>query len=180
MSTPSLLLVVLALALSLPVAAQEYVPAYGRGGDDQTGTEVVLVYFGSATCAPCHLDEFKAALERAKVLLHERAEADGKAFAVVGVAVDHNVEDGLAFLAGTGRFDELVVGRNWFNSAALAHIWRAEGLEDRFAGLPGVMVFEREMTVGETGISASPPTYLVELVGARRIGEWVAAGAPLE
>ena len=141
---------------------------------------MVLVYFGASTCAPCHDDDFKAALEDAKVALFERAEAEGKSFAVVGVAVDHSIEDGLAFLTESGRFDEVVVGRNWFNSAVLAHVWRPEGLEDRVPGLPGIMVFEREMTMGETGIASGDPTYLVELVGAEDIPAWVESGAPLE
>ncbi len=180
MTHRSLLTVALGLTLSLPATAQEYVPAYERGSDIESGPEVVLVYFGASTCAPCHLDGFKSALERAKVLLAERAERDGKAFAVVGVAVDHSVEDGLAFLAESGRLDELVVGRNWFNSAVLAHVWRPEGLEDRIPGLPGVIVFEREMSMGEAGIAAGETEYLVELVGAEAIPEWVEAGAPSE
>lgn len=171
---------VLGLSLSLPVSAQEYVPAYDRGIGMRSGTEVVLVYFGSSTCGPCQFEEFKTALEQAKVLLFERAEAEGKAFAVMGVSVDHDIEEGLAFLADSGRFDEVVVGRNWFNSAVLAHMWRQEGLEDRITGLPGIMIFEREMSMGESIISASAPVYLADVVGAEDIPAWVESGAPLE
>lgn len=180
MNTRALLSCVLGLMLSIPAAAQEYVPAYERGHDITEGPEVVLVYFGASNCAPCHDDAFKAALEEAKVALLGRAEAEGKSFAVIGVAIDHSIEDGLAFLAASGRFDEVVAGRNWFNSAALAHIWRPDGLESRVPGMPGIMVFERKMTMGEAGIAAGVPTYLVELVGAEAIPTWVAAGAPLE
>ena len=170
------------LALVLPATAQEYLPAYERDPNFNidSGPELVLVYFGGSTCAPCHSEEFKAALDRAKVLLAERAEQEGKAFAAVGVAVDHSVEDGLAFLAESGRFDELAVGRNWFNSASLAHLWRPEGLDERAVGLPGVVVFEREMSFEGSHITASKPRYLVELVGGVAIPEWVEAGVPLE
>jgi hypothetical protein len=144
------------------------------------GMAFVLVYFGGSTCAPCHDDGFKAALAHAKVALFERAEAEEKSFAVIGVAVDHSIEDGLAFLTKSGRFDEVVVGRNWFKSAVLAHIWRPEGLEDRLPGLPGIMVFEREMIMGDAGIAAGDLTYLVELVGAKEIPAWVESGTPLE
>ena len=180
MNARHLLTAALGLVLALPAVAQEYIPAYERGVDISEGPEMVLVYFGASTCVPCHDDDFKAALEDAKLALFERAEAEGKSFAAVGVAVDHSVEDGLAFLTESGRFDEVVVGRNWFNSAVLMHVWRPEGLESRVPGLPGVMVFEREMEMGEGGISASAPTYLVELVGAEDIPAWVAQGAPLE
>ncbi len=180
MMARSALVLVFSLALSLPAVAQGYVPAYERDVDISEGPEVVLVYFGASTCGPCHDDRFKAALEEAKVLLFERAEADGKSFAAVGVAVDHSVEDGLAFLAASGRFDEVVVGRNWFNSAVLAHIWRPDDAGSQRAGLPGIMVFEREMSMGESGIAASAPAYLAEVVGAEDIPAWVEAGAPLE
>ena len=176
-----LLALALILPLALPVTAQEYVPAYDRDPNFNIGNgpELVLVYFGGSTCGPCQSGDFKAALERAKVLLSERAAAEGKAFAAVGVAVDFSVEDGLAFLAESGRFDELAVGRNWFNSASLSHLWRPEGLEGRTVGLPSVVVFERDMTMGEA-VTASEPLYLVELLGAAAIPEWVDSGAPLE
>ena len=175
-----LLAFALGLACVLPATAQEYAPAYERGADIASGPEVVLVYFGASTCGPCRTSEFKAALERAKVLLAERAAQDGKTFSVIGVALDYNVEDGLAFLAESGRFDELVVGRNWFNSAALTHVWRPEGLKARPQGLPGIMVFERDLSMGEAGIAAGDPEYLVELVGGEAIPAWVEAGAPSE
>ncbi|MGI9174713.1 MAG: TlpA family protein disulfide reductase [Rhodothermales bacterium] len=176
-----LLPLALSLALALPATAQDYLPAYERDPHFNigSGTELVLVYFGGSTCGPCQADEFKAALDRAKVLLAERAEQEGKAFAAIGVAVDQSVEDGLAFLNASGRFDELAVGRNWFNSASLAHLWRPEGLAKRRVGLPSVVVFEREMSMGKN-ITASEPRYLVELGGGVAIPEWVEAGAPLE
>ena len=131
----------------------------------------MLVYFGGSTCGPCQSDAFKADLDQAKRLLVERAEEEGKAFAAIGVAVDHSVEDGLAFLSESGRFDELAVGRNWFNSASLAH---------RAGALPTVMVFEREMSFEGSDITASEPRYLAELVGSDELAGWVAAGASLE
>ncbi|MEM1115052.1 MAG: hypothetical protein AAF845_17320 [Bacteroidota bacterium] len=174
------LILALLVAFALPAATQEYVLAYERDVNISEGPETVLVYFGASNCRPCYDDAFKATLEAAKVALFERTEAEGASFAVVGVAVDHSIEEGLAFLSQSGRFDEVVIGRNWFNSAVLAHVWRPEGIEDRVPGLPGIMVFERDMTMGETGIAAGEPTYLVELVGAEDIPAWVEAGAPLD
>ncbi|MGB3543837.1 hypothetical protein [Rubrivirga sp.] len=173
--------VALAVALAVPVAAQEYTPPY----DDpdyygvQGGTELVMVYVGATSCGPCHSPELKSALEMAKVALAERAEREGKTFVAVGVAIDYIVEEGIEFLASSGRFDEIVVGRNWLNSASLAHLWRSEGVEDRMVGLPGVVVFEQQVSFGET-VEASEPRYLVELMGADDIPAWAEAGAPLE
>ena len=170
-----------AVTLALPVNAQEYTPAY----DDpdyygvQGGTEIVMVYVGATSCGPCHAPEVKAALEAAKVALAERAEREGKTFVAVGVATDYIVEEGVEFLASSGRFDEIIVGRNWLNSASLAHLWRSEGVEDRVVGLPGVVVFEQDVAFGEI-VEASEPRYLVELTGASDIPAWAEAGAPLE
>lgn len=180
MSFRLLLALVIGLTYALPTAAQPYVPGYERGIGIATGAEVVLVYFGASTYGPCRSAEFKAALDRAKVLLAERAEREGKAFVAVGVALDDSVEEGLAFLAEAGRFDELVIGHSWLNSAALTHIWHPEGLSERSPALPGVTVFAQDVVLGEAGIAAGDPTYLVELLDARTIMEWVDAGAPLE
>lgn len=171
----------MALSLAAPVAAQDYVPAHERDGAQNIGSgpEMVLVYFGASWCAPCHTAGLKSDLGRAKVLLAERAAEEGKAFAVMGVALDYDLEAGLGLLRESGGFDEVAVGRNWFNAASLAHLWRPEGAGERGMGLPAVVVFEREMTMAET-ISASAPTYRAEAVGVYDIAAWVEAGAPLD
>lgn len=176
-----LLALLVALCLGPAVAAQDYVPAYER--DDApplgSGPEVVLVYFGASWCAPCHTASFKADLGRAKLMVAERAAAEGKAFAVMGAALDHDIEAGLGFLLDSGGFDEVAVGRNWFNAASLAHLWRPGGGGQRGMGLPALVVFEREMTMAEM-IAAGEPTYRAEAVGVYDIAAWVEAGAPLD
>ena len=175
------LLLALSLCLGLPLgaSAQGYVPAHERGASDPaSGTELVMVYLGSSTCAPCRDARFKQTVERAKNLLAGRAEREGARFATMGVALDHNVDDGLAFLQDSGRWDEVAAGRNWLNAAALAHVWRPDGLEGRTVALPTVVVFERDVEVGDA-VAASAPRYLGEWVGAFAIPDWVEAGAPL-
>jgi len=170
----------LALVVSVPALAQEYRPAYEEHtGALGRGSEIVLVYFGMTDCVPCHDPEFKAALEQAKVALAERAATEGRSFAAVGVALDWNVAEGFSFLQESGAFDELVIGRNWENSAALAHLWRPEGLDDRPIAIPSIMVFERTISA-EGPITASAPVYLFEATGAPAVSAWVAAGVPFE
>ena len=172
--------VALAVAASGPALAQEYRPAYEEhNGALGRGSEIVLVYFGMTDCVPCHDPEFKTALEQAKVALAERAAERGQSFAAVGVALDWDVAEGFDFLREAGAFDEVAIGRNWENAAALTHLWRPEGLEDRPIAIPSVMVFEREVS-SDGPISASEPVYLFQAVGAPSLVEWVSAGVPLE
>ena len=174
------LLLALVLAASTPVLAQEYQPAYvSHNGMNQGGSEIVLVYFGQTDCVPCQDPEFKAALEQAKVALAERAAEEGRSFAAVGVALDWDVAEGFTFLQGSGAFDEVAIGRNWENAAALSHLWRPEGLESRTISIPSIIVFEREVIM-DSAISASEPVYLFEAAGAPALAEWIAAGLPLE
>ena len=182
MHVRSVLMVVFVCATSVVAAAQRYVPAYERDStyNIEGGTETLLIYFGGSFCGPCHDPEFKEALEQAKLMLVERAERKNEAFAAVGVALDLDVEEGLAFLRDAGRFDEFVVGRSWFNSASLSRLWRPERPAGQVPGLPSVLVVERDMTMGAWGISASAPRYLAELTGTDEVIEWVEAGAPLE
>ena len=174
------LLLALVSAASTPALAQEYQPAFvSHNGMTQGGSEIVLVYYGMTSCVPCHAPEFKTALEQAKVALAERAVEQGKSFAAVGVALDWDVTEGFTFLQEAGAFDEVAIGRNWENAAALTHLWRPDGLEDRQIAIPSIIVFEREILM-DSGISASEPVYLYEVAGAPALAEWVEAGLPLE
>lgn len=169
-----------ALLFAFPAlaSAQSYVPAYERDEGIDAGTEVVMVYIGASHCGPCMWPEYKTTLEQAKLLLEEQAQAAGKGFAVIGVSLDYDPEVGFDFLNGSGKFDEMTMGRNWFNAAALTHFGMTEGQEPRQLALPSVIVYERDMEMGES-IGASEPRYLKQIVGAEALPEWVAAGAPL-
>lgn len=170
------------LLFVLPVAAsaQTYTPIYEQESGIEAGTELVMVYIGASHCGPCVQPEYKAALEQAKALLAEQAEAAGKGFAVIGVSLDYDPEVGIDFLRESGKFDELVIGRNWYNSAALSHFGVTEdGAPARQLALPSVILYERDMSMGEF-IGASEPRYLTQIMGSGALPEWVAAGAPLD
>lgn len=176
------LLFAFVFAVAHPVAAQDYVPNHERAPDFayESGTEITLLYFGGSNCFACHDSTFKRAMEQAKGMLAERAEQNEKAFSVVGVALDLDVEKGLAFLHESGGFDEISTGRNWFNTFSLDHLWSPERPADQMPGLPSVVVIERDVTLGTSGIAATAPRHLVQLTGGTAIVEWIDAGAPLE
>ena len=61
------------------------------------------------------------------------------------------------------------------NSASLA-------FNDAISGMPGIAVFERNVTFANGGrrIEVTEPEFRVALVGDTPILEWSAAGAPLD
>lgn len=150
-----------------------YVPAYEPPSD---GTELVVVYFGGSTCGWCYTDEAKTAVRAAVLALRDRAHAEGKAFAYVGVANDWDLEAGLDFLRDSGPFDEVVVGRNWFNQASAAHLFMNPGAS---AALPTVVVYEQDITTGERGPVFGGERYLAAVSGGPDLAAWAEAGAPI-
>jgi len=171
-------LVVLGLLLSASVAfAQE--PHYEPSYEVPNGPAVVFVYLGSYDCGPCHDPALKEAVEKAKLLLAERAKAEGKAFMAIGTSLGWDVEKGLGFLRDTGHFDELIVGRNWLNSAALTYLWGDKAAQP---ALPGIVVYEQTLGWREDGrgIEAGERIYMLDLAGQQALIAWVEAGAPLE
>jgi len=168
----------LLFVFSAAASAQTYVSAFERDQGIESGTELVMVYIGASHCGPCTWPEYKESLEQAKVLLSEQAEASGKAFVTVGVSIDYDPEVGYAFLNDSGRFDEMAMGRNWFNSAAVVHFGLTDGEEGRTLALPSIIVYERDMTMGAS-LGASEPRYLKQIVGATDLPAWVEAGAPV-
>ena len=51
------------------------------------------------------------------------ARARGDSFTTVGVSIDGPFDKGAAWLNQFGAFDEIVIGRNWLNSAVATYIW---------------------------------------------------------
>ncbi|MFQ5889520.1 MAG: hypothetical protein ACE5JR_05655 [Gemmatimonadota bacterium] len=150
----------------------EYEPA----GEKPQGTELVAVYIGSSTCAPCQTPELKAAIRQMKDELSRRAEGEGRRFYAIGVALDWSIEDGMELLRSTATFDEILVGRNWLNTGAIEHIWSDPGTRQL---IPQVIVFEREVRWGSQEIELGPKRVLRRVGGGGEISEWVEAGAPL-
>lgn len=138
-----------------------------------TTTELTLVYIGADSCSPCHLPSLKSAIEKLKVILNNRAETQNKEFSAVGIANDFSVKKGWEFLNSTGYFDEVIIGKNWLNSGSIEFIWNHDQPEP---SMPQIIVFEREVNVGEF-IQVGQKKYLARYAGSAEIEEWVNSGA---
>jgi hypothetical protein len=171
------LLFFLTLSLALPatgVWAQDstYTPRY----EIPRGRELVAVYVSDRGCVWCRSAEFRAALERMKVLLDGQAREAGMTFSITGVALDWEVDEGYNFLREAGEFDEVVIGRNWFNIAAIDYLWEDEGTRP---AIPQVIVFEREVRIEPMNASFGPRHVLGRYVSSALI-DWIKRGAPVD
>lgn len=150
--------------------AQAYTPTYA----DPTGRELVAVYFGALTCGPCRSPEMPRVLDSMKVLLRQRAAAEGRQFRAVIVALDWDPDSGLALAREDGRWDEINTGRNWFGLGAAQFIW---GDPNVTPAMPQVLVYEQDVTLGAR-VAIGPATAQQRVVGSVEIARWVRQGAP--
>lgn len=149
---------------------------YNPDHETKSGTELVAVYVGSPTCGPCKTDEYKALLRRMKVELSEKADTTGREFVAVGVSKSYGVKRGIEFLFNAGKWDEIVVGQNWHNSAVSEHIWTEPEAKP---SMPQVIIYEREVKQGQSRIDFGPKEYQRRITGGGSLKEWLEAGAPL-
>jgi hypothetical protein len=155
-----------------PLAAQQYHPPMtGIDGD-----EIIAVFITSSGCVASRQPELPGSLESIKLALAERGRAQAFRFSIIGVALDWDPMTGVEHLGAFGRFDELVAGRNWWNSGAAAYIWRDV---PGSAVTPQLVVVRRTSQLQPGGIRISREEPFLRLLGTREIMEWADAGSPL-
>jgi hypothetical protein len=140
------------------------------------GQYLVAVYIGAQSCGPCHLPENIAAIERLKVTLSRMSKEQGWHFRVVGVALDHDVEEGYRFLRANGEFDELVVGGSWINLGAESHIWARPEVA---AVIPQVLLYKQVIDQGGDGIAFGDRKNVTRLF-LRTVRDWLDSDGSLE
>jgi len=153
---------------------ERYAPDYEEAG----GWELAMVYIGSSGCAPSNADYLPDAVRKIKHRLQRRAESKGYSFAVVGVARDWNVDQGIRHLRKFGEFDEITSGRNWLNSGASRFMYTRYPGE---AGTPQVVVVSRyTKTVEGSGIYATiEGRQIARKVGSETIQNWAGSEGEL-
>jgi hypothetical protein len=166
-------LLTIALVTSLCLAGDEP-PANGATFGSVDGKELAFVYFGGSGCGPCKAPGMKEAVIKAKGMIAKLAADHHLAFSTTGVAVDASIERGLDFLKNVGPFDQIVVGREWENSAVLELM--AAGGSESIIGIPQIIIYERTIEHRGQQIVASKPTILERIPGTG-IPLWVQYGA---
>lgn len=105
--------------VEIPTNRITYTPEYSFNH----GNEIALVYITSAHCGFCKLPEMPNLIEQSKMRARNAALENGASFATIGVVVDWNVDQGFDHLRQFGEFDEVIIGRNWFNTGARKFIY---------------------------------------------------------
>jgi hypothetical protein len=164
--------------------AQSAVPAptsaapatYRPGTRNPTGREVVAVFISATFCIANRDSAFKPAVREMMRRLGTQRDSAAQQVSITGVSIDWSARAGAAYLDSLGAFDEVIAGRNWYNSAATRHIWQAAG---GVPTIPQVVLLERTVTPGKRGMQITRERELARYVGGDQIEAWVARGARL-
>lgn len=143
--------------------------AYKPSRSFSSGTEVVLVYIGSSTCAWSNVPRLPKLIEQLKLTVQANAQAEGKAFFAVGVARDRESSHGLRHLEEFGTFDEVMSGGSWINTGILKYVF--DDLPGP-AATPQLVLLERQVEVREGNYSVTDERILARAVGLEEIDEW--------
>ena len=106
----------------------------------------------------------------AKDSLRATAAREAIYYSTVGVATEWNIAEGLRVLNAYGSFDEVSVGRSWFNTGRLRY---------NLGVLPAVVVFVEDIMVGQTSWTSERLTEIARFEGRRSMREWAAGGFSL-
>ena len=164
------------VAFPPPAVAQD--TTYRAQHQEPHGRQIMAIYIGATDCQPCVWPPFKASLREMWPLLDNQARRAGVTFATFGVAINDDVDSGVAMLAPLSQFDEISIGGGWVNHASDRYMWAdTSGVP----AVPQVLVISREINSSErkTQWSVSPHRILIRVTGADPIRAWIAKGAPV-
>ena len=115
---------------------------------------------------------YVALVTAARDSLRSLASREGIYYSTVGVVQQWDIAEGLRVLKAYGHFDEVTVGRGWFNTGRF-----------RYKGwaVPGVLVFLEDIAVGQNSWTSSGLEEIARFEGSQRsMQEWAARGFSLD
>ena len=168
-TTVGILLLVTGAALAL--SWRVFFPAGAPAIDTrlETGEHLTLVLVApTGTEDP----EYVRMVGDAVIEMRRYAKESGYHFSTVGVSDDWSVSRGLKILEEFGPFDEVIVGRNWFNTGVERYITDF-GAQ---AAVPQVAILLQERQVDTTPWTYGESRELIRLVGRGPMDAWSARG----
>jgi hypothetical protein len=141
-------------------------------------TELVVVVISSSGCIASRDPEFQKAVRRLPMLLNDKfTDNPEMVIRLVGVALDWDVNKGIEHITKMAEFDEVIAGGNRLNVATEKFLWGEPRLG---GGTPQLIVLQRSVHWGESGVVVGDERVLHHLAGPQNIAEWVRGGAPLD
>lgn len=140
--------------------------------------QLVALYFGATGCGPCHDARLKAALGMLKERLTNVATAAGGHLHFIGVALEPDLDSGIAFLRASTSFDEIVVGGGMeTNTTAVRYLVHGP---PGYLGIPQIVIHQRHLRTQGGSIEVLEDREIARYMGSDRIAAWVEDGATLE
>ncbi len=167
-------LVALLLSGAGSLAAQEprYTPTHRNPG----GREIVAVFLSYSRCPGNNYAGLTESVDSMNRSLARQASDRHLPFVAVGVSSDWEPDSGYAYLKRLSSFDEVIVGRNWFNLGFQHWVWADSAGQ---AAVPQVIVLERTINPARSRVSFGQERVLARFPGPRQIVDWVKRGALL-
>jgi hypothetical protein len=141
---------------------------------------MIAYVFGSTRCGYCEQSDMKRAFGSLREQLRKDHGDQFAHVAVVGVAVNAGVEEGLGYLReiGLNNLDEISVGQGWRNEHVTSLIRYRKAAEP---AVPLIIVLERPLTARLTPFeeSVGPDSVIGVVQGHDEILEWVREGTPV-
>ncbi|HET7631593.1 MAG TPA: hypothetical protein VFK16_04670 [Gemmatimonadaceae bacterium] len=133
--------------------------------------EEQAILFGSPTCGFSKIHGLAAATRQLIDSIRGVALARGDSFSTVGVSLEGPASDGEAWLYEFDKFDELIIGHNWLNSAVVAHIWSDP---DAKPAIPQLVLIRRHIRNGQRSIAVGQDSVVRRWVGVGELAPAVA------
>ena len=115
---------------------------------------------------------FRHLVMAARDSMRAAAKRRGIYFTTVGISDHWDVEKGLNILRSFGWFDEVVVGRNWFNSGIVKYINDFSAIP----GVPQVVVTEQVIATDSLPFEYSPLKIMARFIGRAQLAQWGRTG----
>ena len=161
------------VTVTWPAANRENSARYVPSFTEPQNQELVLVYFGAASCGWCDSPRLPGIIDSAMIAVRDHAAASGASFSAVGIAVDWDAQSGVVHLDKIGRFDEIAAGRSAFGLGARTYMHLLHGT-------PQISVLKRSSSSkGEEYFQRFTEDELVRKSSLARIADWVWRGAPI-
>ncbi len=144
---------------------------------NRAATEIVTVVISATFCVANRVEGFHEAARAIPDLLNAQvADRPHVVTRTVGIALDHDPRAGTEYLFKLARFDEVIAGGSWLNTATEKFLF---GTYRWAAEIPQVVILERTVTWSENFASLEGERVLTTIVGADSIMAWVKRGAPV-